>query len=116
MAHKLVKYRLTPQGTIPTWLKFGVQQCTGGMYAVADPTTAPPQDWIMIGISAGDDISGAIEEITTQADLQSYLSEQAAANNWFDPAPTDENPNATVPFDAVAHAKNVWDDLNTLNA
>ena len=49
MAHKVVKYRLEADGTIPTWLKFGVPQSTGGMYAVADPDTASPQrldyDW-----------------------------------------------------------------------
>jgi hypothetical protein len=115
MAHKVVKYRLTPEGTIPTFLKFGVPQSTGGMYAVADPSTPSPQDWIMIGISAdGADISGAIEEIATQADLQSYLSEQATANGWADPDPND--PDATVAFDAAAHAQRVWDDLDALNA
>ena len=44
MAYKVVKYRLTSAGTIPTWLKFGVPQGTGGMYPVADPDTASPQD------------------------------------------------------------------------
>ena len=110
MAHKVVKYRLTPEGTIPTWLKFGVPQATGGMYAVHDPDTASPQDWIMIGISDdGADISEAIEEITSQADLESYLSTQATANSWTDPDP--DNPDATVAFDAAAHASNhctVW--------
>ena len=66
MAHKVVKYRLESDGTIPTWLKFGVSQSTGGMYAVADP----------------------------------------------DP----DDPDATVAFDAAAHAQRVWDDLDALNA
>ena len=115
MAHKVVKYRLTAQGTIPTFLKFGVSQLTGGMYAVADPNTASPQDWIMIGISAdGADTSDAIEEIASKADLQSYLSTQATANSWTDPDPND--PDATVAFDAAAHAQRVWDDLDALNA
>ena len=115
MAHKVVKYRLTSEGTIPTWLKFGVLQTTSGMYAVADPNTASPQDWIMIGISEdGADTSDAIEEIATQADLQSYLSTQATANSWTDPDPND--PDATVAFDAAAHAQRVWDDLTALNA
>lgn len=115
MAHKVVKYRLTPEGTIPTWLKFGVPQMTGGMFAVADPDTASPQDWIMIGISDdGADISDAIEEITSKADLQTYLSTQATANSWTDPDPND--PDATVAFDAAAHAQRVWDDLDALNA
>jgi hypothetical protein len=62
MAHKVVKYRLEADGTIPMWLTFGVPQSTGGMYAVADPNTASPQDWMMIGISAGGaDTSDAIE-------------------------------------------------------
>ena len=115
MAHKVVKYRLEADGTIPTWLTFGVPQSTGGMYAVADPSTASPQDWIMIGIAAdGADTSGAIEVIASQADLQSYLSTQATANSWTDPDPSD--PDATVAFDAAAHAQRVWDDLTALNA
>ena len=117
MAHKVVKYRLESDGTIPTWLKFGVSQSTGGMYPVADSGTASPQDWIMIGISDdGADISGAIEEVTSQSDLQTYLAAQASANNWTDPAPTDEDPDATTAFDAAAHAKRVWDDLTALNS
>ena len=117
MAHKVVKYRLESDGTIPTWLKFGVSQGTGGMYAVEDTNTASPQDYIMIGISDdGADISDAIEEITSMANLQTYLSTQATANNWTDPAPTDEDPDATTAFDAAAHAQRVWDDLDALNA
>tara|TARA_R110001632_G_scaffold93728_1_gene199353 strand:+ start:150 stop:497 length:348 start_codon:yes stop_codon:yes gene_type:complete len=114
MAHKVVKYRLEADGTIPTWLKFGVPQATGGMYAVADPDTASPRDWIMIGISAdGADVSGAIEEVTSKANLQTYLAAQASANSWTDTDP--DNPDATVAFDAAVHAKRVWDDLDALN-
>jgi hypothetical protein len=114
MPHKVVKYRLTPEGTIPTFLKFGVPQGTGGMYAVPDSGTASPQDWIMLGISDdGADISGAIEEVASQADLETYLSTQATANSWTDPDPND--PDATVAFDAAAHATRVWDDLTALN-
>ena len=115
MAHKVVKYRLEADGTIPTWLTFGVPQSTGGMYVVADPNTASPQDWIMIGISAdGADVSGAISEIASKADLQTYLAAEATANSWIDPDPND--PDATVAFDATAHAQRVWDDLDALNS
>jgi len=115
MPHKVVKYRLTPEGTIPTFLKFGVPQGTGGMYAVPDNETASPQDWIMIGISDdGADISGAIEEIASQADLETYLSAQATANSWTDQDPN--NPEERVAFDATTHAARVWGDLDTLNA
>ena len=115
MAHKVVKYRLESNGTIPTWLKFGVSQSTSGMYSVADSGTASPQDWIMIGISDdGADISGAIEEITSKSDLQTQLAAQASAYSWTDPNPEDLD--ETVAFDAAAHAQRVWDDLDALNA
>ena len=113
MAHKVVKYRLESDGTIPTWLKFGVSQLTGGMYPVADSGTASPQDWIMIGISDdGADISGAIEEVTSQSNLQTYLAAQASAGSWKD---FDADGNE-VTFDAAAHAIRVWDDLTALNS
>ena len=50
MAYKVVKYRLTAEGTIPTFLKFGVPQLTGGMFPVKD-STASPRDHVMIGIA-----------------------------------------------------------------
>ena len=112
MAYKVVKYRLTAQGTIPTWLKFGVLQSTGGMYPVADPDTASPQDWIMIGIADdGADISEAIAEIGSKSDLQTYLTNSANANSWKDLDSDGEK----VTFDAAAHATKVWNDLDTLN-
>ncbi len=115
MPHKVVKYTLTESGTIPTFLKFGVPQGTGGMYAVPSLTRNSPQDWILIGISDDSaDISDALEEIALKADLEAYLSEQATINGWADQDPDD--PDATVAFDAAAHATRVWDDLTELNA
>ena len=112
MAYKVVKYRLEADGTIPTWLKFGVPQSTGGMYIVPDADTASPQDWIMIGISDdGADISGAIAEISSKSDLQTYLTNSANANGWKD----EDSDGNDVTFDAAAHATRVWNDLDTLN-
>ena len=112
MAYKVVKYRLEADGTIPTWLKFGVPQGTGGMYVVADPDTASPRDWIMIGIADdGADISNAVEHITSQSNLQTYLSTQASANSWTD---VDANGDS-ISFNAATHAARVWNDLTTLN-
>jgi hypothetical protein len=114
MPHKVVKYTLTESGTIPTFLKFGVPQGTGGMYAAPSLTLSSPQDWVLIGISDdGADISDALEEVTSKADLQTYLSNQATANGWTDPDPDD--PEGTVAFDSAAHAQKVWDDLDALN-
>ena len=69
----------------------------------------------MIGISAdGADTSDAITVFASKADLQTYLAAEATANSWTDPDPDD--PDATIAFDAAAHAQRVWDDLNALNA
>ena len=112
MAYKVVKYRLESNGTIPTWLKFGVSQGTGGMYPVSDSSTASPQDWIMVGIADdGADISGAIAEISSKSDLQTYLTNSANANSWKD----QDSDGNDVTFDAAAHATKVWNDLDTLN-
>ena len=112
MAYKVVKYRLESNGTIPTWLKFGVPQGTGGMYPVPDADTASPQDWIMVGIADdGADISGAIAEISSKSDLQTYLTNSANANGWKD----QDSDGNDVTFDAAAHATTVWNDLDTLN-
>ena len=112
MAYKVVKYRLTAEGTIPTFLKFGVPQGTGGMYVVPDASTASPQDWIMVGIADdGADISGAIAEISSKSDLQTYLTNSANANGWKD----QDSDGNDVTFDAAAHATRVWNDLDTLN-
>jgi len=112
MAYKVVKYRLTAQGTIPTFLKFGVPQSTGGMYIVPDADTASPQDWIMIGISDdGADISGAIAEISSKSALTTYLTNSANANGWKD----QDSDGNDVTFNAATHATVIWDDLDTLN-
>ena len=112
MAYRVVKYRLESNGTIPTWLKFGVPQGTGGMYPVPDASTASPQDWIMVGIADnGADISGAIAEISSKSDLQTYLTNSANANGWKD----QDSDGNDVTFDAAAHATKVWNDLDTLN-
>jgi len=50
----------------------------------------------------------------SKADLQTYLTTEATSNSWTDPDPND--PDATVAFDAAAHAQRVWDDLDALNA
>ena len=39
--------------------------------------------------------------------------QDSAASSWTDPDPDD--PDATVAFNAAAHAQRVWDDLDTFN-
>jgi len=111
MAYKVVKYRLTAEGTIPTFLKFGVSQMTGGMFPVKD-STASPRDHIMIGIADdGANISGSEGEIASKNDLTTYLTSVSSGNNWKQLA-SDGSEEAFVP---ATHATRIWNDLTTLN-
>ena len=102
MAYKVIKYRLKADGTIPTYLKFGVPQGTGGMYPVFDSGTASPRDYVMLGIADdGADISTSEGEIASKDDLTSYLT--TASNG---------NEEDFVPADASTA---IWNDLTTLN-
>lgn len=111
MAHHCIKYRLTPDGTIPNFLYMG-QDGVGGMYPVSTPGgTNAFDDFVMIGISSGNDFAPA-EEVLTQADLEVYLSEVGA--DWFEPSL--ETPESPKPFDPAAAAAWVWGRLEALNA
>ena len=111
MAYKVVKYRLTAEGTIPTFLKFGVSQGTGGMYPVKD-STASPRDHVMLGIADnGADISGSEGEITSKDALTTYLTSVSDGNGWKQRA-SDGSEEDFVPATA---ATAIWNDLTTLN-
>jgi hypothetical protein len=111
MAYKVVKYRLTAEGTIPTFLKFGVPQGTGGMYPVKD-STASPRDYVMIGIADdGADISGSEGEIASKDALTTYLTSVSDGNGWKQ-MKADGTEEDFVPATA---ATIIWNDLTTLN-
>ena len=111
MAHKVVKYRLTAEGTIPTFLKFGVPQGTGGMYPVKDSTVSP-RDHVMIGIADdGADISSSEGEITSKDALTTYLTSVSSGKGWKQIA-SDGSEEDFVPATASTI---IWNDLTTLN-
>ena len=111
MAYKVVKYRLTAEGTIPTFLKFGVPQGTGGMYPVKD-STASPRDHVMIGIADdAADISSSEGEITSKDALTTYLTSVSSGKGWKQIA-SDGSEEDFVPATASTI---IWNDLTTLN-
>jgi hypothetical protein len=113
MAHHCIKYRLTAEGTVPSFLCLHPEG-VGGVFVVADPATPSPRDMVMIGLSDTDD-TGDAEVITSQANLQAYLAAMGA--NWTQPDPAQPgNPEATIPFDPVAAAQWVWDRKVALDA
>jgi hypothetical protein len=110
MAHKVIKYRLTAEGTIPSFLCLHPEG-VGGVFVVGDPATASPRDMVMVGISESDD-TGDAEVVATQADLEAYLT--SVGSGWTIPGATpDADP---IPFDPVASAAWVWGRLNALNS
>ena len=111
MAYKVVKYRLTAEGTIPTFLKFGVPQGTGGMYPVKD-NTASPRDHVMIGIADdGADISDSEGEITSKDALTTYLT-SVSSGQGRKQMKADGTEEDFVPATASTI---IWNDLTTLN-
>lgn len=113
MAHHCIKYRLTAEGTVPSFLCLHPEG-VGGVFVVADPTTPSPRDMVMIGLTENDD-TGDAEVIPTQADLQAYLTAVGSGWTQHDPAQPG-NPEAAIPFDPVAAAQWVWDRKVALDA
>lgn len=113
MAHHCIKYRLNPDGTVPSFLCLHPEG-VGGVFVVGDPNTPSPRDMVMIGLSENDD-TGDAEVIATQAELEAYLT--AVGSGWtkLDPA-NPEDLDATIPFDPVAAAQWVWDRKVALDA
>jgi hypothetical protein len=113
MAHHCIKYRLTAEGTVPSFLCLHPEG-VGGVFVVGDPSTPSPRDMVMIGLTENDD-TGDAEVIATQADLQTYLT--TVGSGWTLPDPAQPgNPEATIPFDPVAAAQWVWDRKVALDA
>ena len=79
MAHHCIKYRLTAEGTVPSFLCLHPEG-VGGVYVVGDSSTPSPRDMVMIGLSENDEVGDA-EIIPTKADLLTYLTSVSAAWN-----------------------------------
>lgn len=113
MAHQMMKYRLTAEGTIPDFLYLG-EDGVGGVYGVNDPSTPWPRDLVQVGITKKN-ATGDFEVIPTKADLLAYLT--AIGANWTQPDPAQvSNPEAAIPFDPSAATDWAWGRLEALNA
>ena len=92
MANKIVKYTLTNQGTIPTWIE------DGGYY--------PDSEEVMIGATVDGSSEVGLGELASEADVKTYLD--TYTSTWTDDDPSSDDPDATVPFDQAAAATNIW--------
>ena len=92
MANKIVKYKLTDAGTIPTWID------DGGYY--------PNSEEVMIGATTDGSSEIGLGELTSEADVEAYLD--TYTSTWTEEDPNSNDPNATVPFDQAAAAAHIW--------
>ena len=92
MANKIVKYTLTNQGTIPTWIE------DGGYY--------PNSEEVMIGATVDGSSETGLGELASEADVKTYLD--SYTSDWTQPDPDSSDPDANVPFDQTAAATYIW--------
>jgi len=90
MANKIVKYKLTDAGTIPTWID------DGGYY--------PDSEEVMIGATVDGSDETGLGELASEADVKTYLD--TYTSTWTEEDPS--NPDATIPFDQAAAATHIW--------
>ena len=91
MAIKIVKYKLTDAGTIPTWID------DGGYYH--DPSE------VMIGATVDGSSEVGLGELASEADVKTYLD--SYTSDWTQQTEPG-NPDETEPFDQTAAAANIW--------
>ena len=89
MANKIVKYKLTDAGTIPTWID------DGGYY--------PNSEEVMIGATVDGSSEVGLGELASEADVKTYLDSYTSSWTQQD-GPNDEE----TPFDQTAAATYVW--------
>lgn len=109
--HDCIKYRLNPDGTVPSFLCLHPDG-VGGAFGVASPGTTRHDDTVFVGfLEPG--MTGNFEVVPTQKALQDYLAEIGAY--WViqdDPAGIEP----AKPFDPATAAKWVWDRKVALDA
>ena len=115
MAHKLVKYRLNSDGTIPDFVLHG-DHTNGvqGFFYIHDDTVSPPQDGVMLCIPV-DNPTGTFDEIQSYEALLEYMSEMASGTTtkyW-----NDRRDNyVEVSYDPTADSTWVWNRLQAINS
>ena len=95
MANKIIKYNLTADGTIPTYID------DGGYYPKANEN-ASPQDWDLIGATDNGSSETGLGELANKAAVKSYLD--SYTSDWKE---RDADGNETD-FDQDAAATHIW--------
>ena len=112
--HDCIKYRLNPNGTVPSFLCLHPEG-VGGAFGVASPGTTAHDDTVFVGL-ADPGATGNFEVVPTQQALQDYLAVESVIGAWTEPVDPNDPTGPTKPFDPAAAAKWVWDRKVALDA
>lgn len=111
MTYQCIKYRLTAEGQIPTFL-YTVGDTPSGCYPYQDNLEQSPRDILLVGITA--ESSGDFEVVSTSSDLESYLS-SAYPEMYQTIRDSDTGMLVRIPMTANEAAIKFWSQLNLLN-
>jgi hypothetical protein len=95
MANKIIKYNLTVEGTIPTYI------ADGGYYPKSNSNSSP-QDHDIIGATVDGSSETGLGELANQADIKSYLD--TYTSDWKE---KDEDDNE-IDFSQTDAAAIIW--------
>ena len=95
MANKIIKYNLTPAGTIPLYID------DGGYYPKANSNDSP-QDWDLIGATVNGSSETALGELANKAAIKSYLDSYTSEWTYRE---TGEN---EIAFNQAVVAAHIW--------
>lgn len=103
--HQLIKYRLTPEGTIPDFV-YKSNDGFSGLYPVVDINTNSPQDNILLGLteySVSVNTPGVVGILTTKQELENYLT--VILENSFEPG---DKPDERNPVNIESRVNRLW--------
>jgi hypothetical protein len=97
MTNKIIKYNLTADGTIPTYID------DGGYFPKAN-SNASPQDWDLIGVTVDGSSETGLGELANAAAIKSYLD--TYTSDWTtEELDSDGN---KVAFNQTTAANEIW--------
>jgi len=97
MANKIIKYNLTAEGTIPTYIE-------DGGYFLKSNSNASPQDNDIIGATVDGSSETGLGELTSAAAIKSYLD--TYTSDWTT-GDVDENGD-DIAFNQTNAANMIW--------
>jgi len=95
MANKIIKYNLTADGTIPTYIE------DGGYFPKAN-SNASPQDWDLIGATVDGSSETGLGELANAAAIKSYLD--TYTSDWKQ----DDGSGGEEAFNQTTAANGIW--------